>query len=84
MMYCVYLLKCNTLGGNTFYIGCTGNLERRIGEHKAGEVKTTKNREPKLIYFEAYNSKKLAFQRERGLKTSGSVYNALLRRLNLK
>lgn len=83
-MHCVYLLNCEEVGGNKYYIGCTSNIKKRIGEHKAGEVKTTKNRNPKLIYFEAFCSKKLAYEREKRLKLSGSVYNALMKRLKLK
>ena len=56
-MQFVYLLKCDKVGGNQFYIGCTNSLKRKIGEHKIGEVRTTKNRNPRLIYFEAFNSK---------------------------
>jgi len=82
-MYYVYLLKCNEVGGKNYYIGYSSDLKKRILEHKNGEVKSTKNRNPKLIYYEAYNDKKLALKRERGLKTSGSVYNALLKRIKV-
>ncbi len=80
-MHFVYLLKCQKVGGNIFYIGCTNNLKRRIVEHKLDKVYTTRSRKPKLIYFEAFCNKELAYERERRLKSSGSVYNALLRRL---
>ncbi|MCK5416329.1 GIY-YIG nuclease family protein [Candidatus Parcubacteria bacterium] len=83
-MYYVYLLKCKELGTKIFYIGCSSDLRKRIGQHKNNEVKTTKGREPKLIYYEAFNNKYLAYEREKGLKSSGSVYNALLRRLKIK
>ena len=80
----VYLLKCKKVGGKIYYIGSSGDLRKRFNQHVKGEVKTTKNRNPELIYYEAFNDKYLALERETGLKSSGSVYNALLRRLKLK
>ena len=82
-MYYVYLLKLNNTKKN-FYIGFTNDLRRRIKEHILGNTKTTKNRDPELIYYEAFNNKYLALKREKGLKSSGSVYNSLLKRLELK
>jgi putative endonuclease len=82
-MYYVYLLKLNNTKKN-FYIGFTNDLRRRIKEHSLGNTKTTKNRDPELIYYEAFNNKYLALKREKGLKSSGSVYNSLLKRLELK
>ena len=82
-MYYVYLLKLENTKKN-FYIGCTSDLRRRMNEHKSGNTQTTRGKNPKLIYYEAFIDSNLAFKREKGLKTSGSVYNALLRRLGLK
>jgi putative endonuclease len=82
-MYYVYLLKLNNTKKN-FYIGFTNDLRRRIKEHSLGNTRTTKNRDPELIYYEAFNNKYLALKREKGLKSSGSVYNSLLKRLELK
>jgi len=37
------------------YVGSTDNLRRRIAQHNAGLVKSTKFRRPlKLVYFENY------------------------------
>jgi len=53
------------------YTGFTGDLNKRIKEHNAGETVSTKNRIPfKLIYFEAVGTKKRAMQREKYLKTT--------------
>ena len=82
-MYYVYLLKLENTKKN-FYIGFTGDLRRRLAEHKSGHTQTTRGKNPSLIYYEAFPNKLLAMRREEGLKTSGSVYNALLRRLGLK
>jgi len=53
-------------------------------EHQTGKVKTTRNKNPQLLYYEAYSNKYLALKREKGIKSSGSVYIALLKRLKLK
>ena len=67
-----------------FYIGYTSDLKERMKQHVAGETKTTKGRNPKLLYYEAYNNKYLALKREKAIKSSGSVYVALMKRLKLK
>lgn len=75
----VYLLKGKSNG--SIYIGCTSNLHKRLGEHKKGKIYSTKKILPvELIYFEAYNSKKAAFEREKRLKHYGSA----LRHLKLR
>ncbi len=83
-MYYVYLLKLN----NTikqYYIGSTPNVVRRILKHKKGDCLYTKKYLPvKLLYFECYNNKELALDREKQLKNFGSAYYALLKRLKLK
>lgn len=82
-MYYVYILKLEN-SKNNFYFGCTSDLKRRIIEHKNGNTVSTRGKKPELIYYEAYSDKNLAFKREKGIKSSGSVYNALLKRLGLK
>lgn len=83
-MYYVYLLKLEGIKNKDFYIGYTSDLKERMRQHLAGETKTTKGRNPKLLYYEAYNDKYLALKREKGIKSSGSVYMALMKRLGLK
>lgn len=81
-MFYVYLLTDTT---GKIYIGYTSNLERRISEHQAGKVFTTKKMDqPVLFYFEAYKSRDLATQREKQLKQFGSSYVGLLKRIKLK
>jgi len=83
-MYYVYLLKLEGIKGKDFYIGCTEDLKKRMKQHLAGETKTTRDKNPTLLYYEAYSNKYLAYKREKGLKSSGSVYMALMKRLELK
>jgi putative endonuclease len=68
MKYSVYFLISQK--DNKLYIGCTSrNPQDRLKEHNLGMVTSTKNRRPfKLIYFEEYKNKKLAYKREWLLK----------------
>ena len=62
-----YMVVCND---GTFYIGYTDNLVRRIRVHNAGKgAKYTKTRRPvKLVYWEKFQTKRQAMQREYALK----------------
>lgn len=65
--YYIYILKC---ADNTFYIGSTNNVDKRLATHNAGKgAKYTKNRLPvKLLYFEEHLNKSEALKREYELK----------------
>ena len=68
MKWTVYVLKSKK--DNRRYIGSTNNLEKRIREHNAGKVKSTKNRKPLvLIYKEDFLTEGEARLRERFFKT---------------
>lgn len=60
----MYILKCND---NSYYVGSTIDLERRIGQHNHGEgAEYTKHRLPvELVYFEECSNIKDAFLREK-------------------
>ncbi|MEQ8910564.1 MAG: GIY-YIG nuclease family protein [Vicingaceae bacterium] len=64
----VYLMtnKNNTV----LYTGMTNDLERRVSEHKSGEIKgfTSKYKCYKLVYFEVFPSPKEAISREKQIK----------------
>ena len=78
-MYYVYLLKSRK--DNKYYIGSSANLKQRFKEHCNGNVSSTKNRRPlELVYYEAYNDKKIATKRELNLKKHGSAYYGLMKR----
>lgn len=69
-MIFVYVLQSEADSG--LYIGKTGNLRRRFGEHQNGESRSTKGRRPwKLIYYEAYLDELDAEGREVFLKSGG-------------
>jgi putative endonuclease len=68
-MYSVYVLK--SLKDGRTYVGCTKDLENRVKEHNAGEVKSTKTRVPFVLWYkEEYADKYEAFNREQHFKTS--------------
>ncbi|OGE64939.1 hypothetical protein A3I48_04185 [Candidatus Daviesbacteria bacterium RIFCSPLOWO2_02_FULL_36_7] len=67
-MYTVYVLR--SLKDGKTYIGCTKDIENRIKEHNAGEVKSTKGRIPfELWYQEEFPDKYEAFKYEQHFKT---------------
>jgi putative endonuclease len=67
-MYYVYILRNND---GRLYIGYTEDLRRRFKEHNDGLSSATKPYRPwKLIFYEAYTSKKDAKRREIYLKTA--------------
>ncbi len=84
-MYYVYILELNDKNkSKKFYIGYSSDLKRRLFEHKSGNVFSTKDKKPELIYYEAYASIELARERERNLKKFGSAYVGLLKRIDKK
>jgi len=78
-MYYVYVIKDRY---NKLYIGYTANLKKRLQEHTRGYTSYLKNKRPvKLVYYEAYLSKKDAKRREESLKNYGSVLKGLKQRI---
>lgn len=65
-----------------FYKGSTGNLEKRLIEHNSGETVSIRPYLPfRIVYYEAYVSKKTTRLREHAVKQSGSISVPLLRRI---
>jgi len=74
-MYFVYLLEC--VKDNSWYIGYTSDLKKRIKDHQNGYGSRTTSLKTgwKLIYYECYLSKQDALGREKFLKGgSGRTY----------
>ena len=79
-MYYVYLLKSKKT--EKYYIGCTGDLKKRVREHNTNKSVYTKNKGPwKVRYYEAFYSKNDAFQREKQLKKNKNGLRELKKRL---
>jgi len=66
-MYYVYILRDKKT--NKFYKGFTEDLKTRVIKHKNHKVKTTKNWDLELVYYEAFISKKHARIEEIFLKS---------------
>ena len=66
--YAVYILT--NYNETTFYIGVTGNLKKRIWEHKnkTADGFTKKYNVDKLVYYELTESIESALNREKQLK----------------
>jgi putative endonuclease len=68
MEHFVYILKSEKDG--RLYKGHTFNLENRIDEHNSGKTKSTKGYRPwKLVYFEKFETRDEAIDREKFFKT---------------
>ena len=69
MFHYVYLLRSKL--DNSFYVGYTRNLKRRLMEHNSGLNSSTKHSKPwDLIFFEGYLNEVDAKRREKYLKTN--------------
>ena len=67
-MYYTYILK--SISSERYYIGQTSDLVLRLKRHNENLVKSTKNRGPwEIVYFEEYETRSEAMQRERYLKS---------------
>ncbi len=78
--YYVYILRSKRNG--LLYVGCTSDLRKRLDDHKKGKSFSTKKMLPiELVYFEAFISKKDAFEREKKLKQYGGGMRNLKLRL---
>ena len=67
VLYYAYILK---LSNNSFYVGRTDNIDRRLNEHKSGQQRTTKKYLPlELEIYIAFKKKAKAIKFEKYLKT---------------
>jgi putative endonuclease len=79
--FCHYTYVLLSKKNKEFYTGTTGDLSKRLKQHKEGRVSSTKHKRPlKLIYYEACLGKDDAYRREKYLKT-GMGKRYLKRRL---
>ena len=70
-MWYVYILKCCD---NSYYTGCTTDLEERIKANHKGQVHYTKDKLPvELITYIAFTDKYKAFDFERYLKSGSGM-----------
>jgi len=77
-MFYVYLIKIiKDRVTHSYYIGYTNDLKKRFTEHQKSKGKI------ELVYYEAYQTEKLARMRKKKLKHFGSAWRGLKQRLNL-
>jgi predicted GIY-YIG superfamily endonuclease len=70
-MWFVCILKCSN---DSFYVGCTTHLEKRIIEHNSHKVHYTRDKTPvSLITYVAFTNKYKAFNMEKYLKTGSGI-----------
>ena len=78
-MFFVYILKSEV--DESFYIGQTNDLKKRLKFHNLGFSKYTSRKKPWVVaYFEKYETRKDAIKRERFLKKQRNreFYNSLI------
>ena len=79
-MWFVYLLQSHK--DDTYYIGYTEDIKKRLLEHNKGKTKSIKHKIPyKLIYCEIYCNKTVARKRELELKNNSFKKKELLDRI---
>ena len=66
-MHYVYILQ---LDNGLFYVGYSSDLKNRLLSHEAKQVLSTKHKQPKLIWYAAFQSQNKATEFERYLKSS--------------
>ena len=66
-MYFVYIIQ--SCKDDSYYIGQTNKLEKRIEQHNQGKSSYTKSKAPwRLRYFEKYDTRSEAMNREKEIK----------------
>ncbi len=79
-MFYIYIIRSRKDG--LLYTGSTNNLRKRLAEHNAGKIYSTKHRTPfELIYYEAYKAEKDARHREKNLKLRSNALYQLKTRI---
>ena len=73
-----------SLGNDWFYVGSAGDVQKRLKQHNAGEVRSTKFRAPfKLVYVEEHSTAFIARAREKELKTNRCKKDDIIKKLAL-
>jgi putative endonuclease len=79
-MWFVYLIQSQK--DNTFYIGYTEDIKRRIKEHSEGKTKSIKHKTPFILkYCEIYCNKSTARKRELELKNNSYKKKEIIERI---
>ena len=57
----LYILKTNK---ETYYIGSTNNIEKRLEYHQKGKVKSTKDKRPVILVFKEFHNTRAEAQKK--------------------
>jgi putative endonuclease len=77
-MFFVYVLKSTSFG--RYYVGSTGDVEKRLALHNGGHAKWTKRFQPwELVHQEEFATRGEAVRRERALKAMKNIERYLER-----
>ena len=83
-MYYVYIIE-NVENTKEHYVGYTSNLKKRIKEHNSEDNKGyTRGRKWRLVYYEAYLDKSIAYKRDQRIKRHSKIRKILYKRLGIK
>ena len=83
-MYYVYILE-NVENAKEHYIGYTSDLKKRLRKHNSEENEGyTRGKKWKLVYYEAYLDKSIAYKREQRIKRHSKIRKILYKRLGIK
>ena len=77
-MFYVYILR---LAGGEFYVGHTRELRERLSEHKDGKTRSTKGKDPRLVWFTRLSSREEATHLEAYLKEVNDRNEREIRRM---
>jgi len=67
----VYIFKCSD---NSYYTGCTSNLEDRIIRHNKGQINYTRDKLPAEIHtYTVFKDKYKAYDFEKYLKSGSGI-----------
>ena len=79
-MWCVYLLK--SVKRRWYYVGSTNDIQRRLAEHNAGKVQSTKSYTPLLLVFKKdFDTEKEAREYERKVKGSRKEKEGIIKKI---
>ena len=71
IMWYVYILKCSD---NSFYTGCTNNLNERLQRHNNKQDRYTKDKLPvELVTYIVFSDKYKAYDFEKYLKSGSGI-----------
>ena len=79
-MYYFYVLR-NRNNASDYYTGYTSDLKRRLAEHNSDQQASTRGRRWELAYYEAYQSERVAREREQKIKNNGRMRTLLMNRI---